>query len=284
VTNDAPEPVAHGASAIQIALPEFEGPLDLLLHLVKKHELPILDIPIAFITEKYVEYIHAMQALNLDIAGEYLLMAATLAYIKSRELVPPTPEELAAAAADADEDEFTGDPRQELIQRLLEYQKYKQAAAELGDRPVMGRNVWTRGLPAEQVAGMPSSSEAPLAEVPVFKLIEALEKVLARARVKLTHDVVVDRVSLTDKINELVDRLDREPSFAFGSCFDFVDKNDVIVNLRHQIVITFLALLEMCRLRMLRLHQPGEGEIYVTRGDVDLQAAKAGVRKEDFEG
>jgi segregation and condensation protein A len=282
-SDDAPEPVAEGANAVRIELPEFEGPLDLLLHLVKKHELEIFDIPIAFITEKYLEHIRVMHALNLDIAGEYLLMAATLAYLKSRELVPPTAEELAAeAAALAEADEEVGDPRQELIKRLLEYQKYKEAAAQLGGRPVMGRNVWTRGARAEDIAGIPSSKEAPLAEVPVFKLIEALEKVLAKARVKLTHDVVVDRISITDKINEIVDRLDKEPTFTFASCFDFLEQGEGVVNLRHQVVITFLALLEMTRLKMIKLHQPADrGEIYVARGGADLNTARASARGDD---
>ena len=282
-------PVDHNPEAgdqdqsVRFELPDFEGPLDLLLHLVKKHELDIFNVPISFITERYLAYIHTMQVLNLDIAGEYLLMAATLAYIKSRELVPPTAEELAAEAAGADDDEPVGDPRQDLIRRLLEYQKYKAAAAMLGQRPVTGRNVWTRGASAEDVACMAPSGEAPLAEVPVFKLIEALEKVLARARIKIAHDVVIDRISLTDKINELVDRLEREETFTFASCFAFVDDAEVVVNLRHQIVITFLALLEMTRLRMLRLHQPSDrGEIYVARGSADLQAAKASAHGQEF--
>jgi segregation and condensation protein A len=275
--------VSEEELSYQVALPEFEGPLDLLLHLVKKHELSIVDIPIAFITDQYLKMLDVMRSLNLDVAGEYLLMAATLAHLKSRELVPPDPAEDALLAAEEDADEL--DPRQELIRRLLEYQKYKQAASQLGARPVMGRNVWTRGMSAEQVAGLEASAEAPLAEVPVFKLIEALEKVLAKARVKMTHDVVVDRISITDKINEIVDRLAREPSFTFASCFAFVDQPEV-TNLRHQIVITFLALLEMTRLKMLRLHQPADrGEIYVARGDADVTALAAATRAdEEFRG
>ena len=177
---------------VRVALENFEGPLDLLLHLIQKHELDIFDIPVAFITEKYLEYLEHLRALNLDIAGEYLLMAATLAYIKSRQLVP-TPD----GPEDEAEEDAVGDPREELIRRLLEYQKYREAAAQLGDRPVMGRNVWGRGSPVEvaQAAG------APLAEVSVFKLIEALGRVLERARVKLAHDVMVDRISIADKIH-----------------------------------------------------------------------------------
>lgn len=116
----------------QVALDVFEGPLDLLLHLVKKHELSILDIPISFVTEKYLEYLDAMAALDIDVAGEYLLMAATLCHIKSRELLP-TPEPLEDEDGEASEDgEIEVDPRADLIRRLLEYQKYKEAAQHLG--------------------------------------------------------------------------------------------------------------------------------------------------------
>src|SRR5438067_13107880 len=117
----------------------FEGPLDLLLHLVKKHELSILDIPIAFVTEKYLEYLDAMAGLDIDIAGEYLLMAATLCHLKSRELLPtPDPDDTEAGALDGLDDGEGIDPRADLIRRLLEYQKYKEAAANLGNRPVVG--------------------------------------------------------------------------------------------------------------------------------------------------
>ena len=145
-------------------------------------------------------------------------MAATLAHLKSRELVPPDPAELAAeldadAAAEAEID-----PRQELIRRLLEYQKYKDAAHSLGGRPVTGRNVWHRGSRMEDVVGLHAlPGGAPLAEVPVFQLIESLERVLSRAKIGATHDVVVEHVSITERINELVDRLEREGTFTFES-------------------------------------------------------------------
>src|SRR4029077_18221516 len=134
------------SAGYQVALDVFEGPLDLLLHLVKKHELSILEIPIAFVTEKYLEYLDAMAALDIDVAGEYLLMAATLCHIKSRELLPPD-------ALPPDDEHPEGfedglDPRADLIARLLEYQKYKEAAGQLGQRPVIGRNVWGRGVAA----------------------------------------------------------------------------------------------------------------------------------------
>ena len=266
----------------QIELPEFEGPLDLLLHLVKKHELSILEIPIAFITDQYLKMLDVMRALNLDVAGEYLLMAATLCHLKSRELVPPDPAEQAEAAAEDDEEGL--DPRQELIKRLLEYQKYKEAAQQLGDRPVVGRNVWPRGATSEEVAGLHVlPGGAPLAEVPVFKLIESLERVLSRAKVAFTHDVVVDRMSITDKINEMVDRLDKEGTFTFESCFAFVGEGLGFENVKYQVVVTFLAILEMTRLKLVRLTQAeSSGEIYISQQGTDLKERAAQVKTEDY--
>jgi len=263
----------------KVELPEFEGPLDLLLHLVKKHELDILDIPIAFITDRYLQMLDVMRSLNLDVAGEYLLMAATLAHLKSRELVPPDPAEDAALAAEEDEDGL--DPRQELIRRLLEYQKFKDAGDKLAGRPVTGRNVWPRGASAEDVAGLHAlPGGAPLAEVPVFRLIESLERVLSRAKVTFTHDVITDRISITDKINELVDRLERDGSFSFESCFSFVDEPmQSALAVKGQVVVTFLAILEMTRLKMVRLTQADvESPIYITKAGADLKVQAEALR------
>ena len=272
-------------SAYKVELPDFEGPLDLLLHLVKKHELAIVDIPIAFITDQYLKMLDLMRYMNIDVAGEYLLMAATLCHLKSRELVPPDPSEQAALDADAD-DEDGLDPRQELIRRLLEYQKYKQAASQLGDRPVMGRNVWPRGAKAEDVAGLHVlPGGAPLAEVPVITLIESLERVLSRAKVNFTHDVLVDRLTITDKINEMIDRLEREGTFTFESCFDFVTTGvESVLTVKHQIIVTFLAILEMTRVKLVRLTQPEErGSIYISRAAEDLKAQAAQISKKSDE-
>jgi len=167
----------------QVALDVFEGPLDLLLHLVKKHELSILEIPISFVTEKYLEYLDAMAALDIDVAGEYLLMAATLCHIKSRELLPtPPPLDDDDEAALADGGDI--DPRADLVRRLLEYQKYKEAAEQLGHRPVVGRNVWSRGAPTEDAVseGIDLDAIAPLAPFPVHKLIEAFDRVMRQAK------------------------------------------------------------------------------------------------------
>jgi segregation and condensation protein A len=264
-------------SDYKINLDVFEGPLDLLLHLVKKHELDIFDISVSFITQRYLEYLELMRQLNLEVAGEYLLMAATLAHIKSRELLP-SPDPAQADGPESDEDgESEIDTRQELIRRLLEYQKYKDAAVNLGDRPVIGRNVWTRGSSSEDLLpeGEGGSAEAPLAELGVFSLLEALTDVLSRARVKLTHDVMIERLSITDRINHLVDRLETEGTFTFQSCFEFLDRDEEMgaEQVRHEVVVTFLAILEMAKLKLIRIRQPeGLIEIYVTRAVEDLRA------------
>jgi len=247
-----------------LILPEFEGPLDLLLHLVKKHELDIFNIPISFITAKYIQTLAFMQALNMDLAGEYLLMAATLAYIKSRELLPPEAQIEDPEAAP----EELGDPREALLKRLLEYQKFKRAGQELSLRPVMGRNVWSRGASAADVAAGDIISEAPLAEVPVWELIELLAKTLGRTRRRLSHEVTVDRLSLADRINELTERLSLAPRVEFVDLLrDLARKEEAGTSgspFGGQIVLTFMAVLEMARLRLLSIYQAEEmGSIYI---------------------
>lgn len=237
----------------------FEGPLDLLLHLCQKHELDILNIPIAFVTAKYLEYLAVMQLMNLDVASEYLLMAATLAHIKSKMLLPAPPP--------GQEDELTEDeldPRGALIRRLLEYQKYKQAGADLTARGLAGRDVFLRGSTIEEAVhtGLP-----PLAEIPLYSLVEAFQRVLEKSRVKLSHDIVADRISITDRIHELVDVMKARPRMTFEELFSGLQS-------RFDLVITFLALLEMTRLRMTRLHQSDAySPLYVEmRGDVEVPA------------
>lgn len=271
----------------QVALDVFEGPLDLLLHLVKKHELSILDIPIAFVTEKYLEYLDTMAAMDIDVAGEYLLMAATLCHIKSRELLP-TPE--VAEPEEEGEDgqiEAEVDPRADLIRRLLEYQKYKEAADKLGEQPVVGRNVWSRGAPTEDAVGdgVDPDAIAPLAPFPVHKLIEAFDRVMRQAKLKVSHDVVIDRLSLSQKIAELTDRLEVEGRFAFTSMFSFLKdgKPRAVEEVRHECVVTFLALLEMAKLRLIAITQrEDDEEITIERASDDLRArVEAGVARSD---
>lgn len=269
----------------QVALDVFEGPLDLLLHLVKKHELSILDIPIAFVTEKYLDYLDQMAALDIDVAGEYLLMAATLCHIKSRELLPTPELDPDEQVGESEDGELEVDPRADLIRRLLEYQKYKDAANQLGQRPVVGRNVWSRGVRLEEAVSdnVDPDAIAPLAQFPVHKLIEAFERVMQQAKVKVAHDVLIDRLSVSQKIAELTDRLEREGQFPFRSMFSFLRDSGArtIGEIKHEAVVTFLALLEMAKLRLIALAQPeGDDEIIISRAADDLrermQAAVAG--------
>ncbi|HEY1697190.1 MAG TPA: segregation/condensation protein A [Polyangiaceae bacterium] len=239
-----------GAAAWSVKLTHFEGPLDLLLHLCQKHELDILDIPISFVTEKYLEYLAVMQLMELDVAAEYLVMAATLAHIKSKMLLPAPPP----GQEDELDPEDEIDPREALIKRLLEYQKYKQAGEQLTARGVAGRDVFLRGAPVEAAAGQ---GLAPLAEIPLYSLVEAFQRVLDRSKVKLTHDIVADRISLSDRIAELSDLLGARRRLAFEEIFAGAAT-------KFDLVITFLALLEMTKLRMTRLLQTEPlGPLYV---------------------
>jgi segregation and condensation protein A len=246
----------YQSSGYNVELDVFEGPLDLLLHLVKKHELDIIDIPISFVTEKYLEYLDLMKSMDLDVAGEYLLMAATLAYIKSRELLPPTEAQIEADEAEAEEGE-EADPRQELIRRLLEYQKYKEAGEILGSRPVVGRNIWTRGAPQDEVLAdaVDQDSLAPLAPFPVTKLLDALDRLLGKAKIAVSHNVAIDRLSVSQCINVLSDRLVAEGRISLSSCFTFMHTPMTVEEARHEVVVTFLSILEMGKLGLIRVTQ-----------------------------
>ncbi|HVU01745.1 MAG TPA: segregation/condensation protein A [Polyangiaceae bacterium] len=234
-----PEVAADAARgpSYRVALPEFEGPLDLLLHLIQKHELDILNIPIGFVTEKYVEFILLMEEINIDLASEYLVMAATLAHIKSKMLLPKPPEDQDGLPEEEE------DPRADLVRRLLEYQKYKLAAEQLGGRSVTGRDVFGRGS-AEAVPEGP----APLAPTSLFKLLEAFESILKRVKQTKDHQIDFERISITDRINQLSDILREKPSVAFDDLF-------VAARTRADVIVTFLALLEMTRLRLTKITQ-----------------------------
>lgn len=251
-----------GEATYRVTLPVFEGPLDLLLHLVQKHEVPITELPISFITEKYLEYITLMKELQIDIASEYLVMAATLAHLKSKTLLPPDPTQ-----DEVSEDGELLDPREELIRRLLQYQKYKDAGEKLGAREVEGRDVFVRPpLPAS------NNEDGPLAEFSVFKLIEAFQFVLSKSKVKIQHEVTADRITITERIHELVEFMRLRHKMLFEEIFDGATT-------RFDYVITFLALLEMTRLRMTRVFQsepyaPIHIELAVT-DEEGLAAARA---------
>ncbi len=227
------------AHVYSVKLPSFEGPLDLLLHLIEEHELDVMDIPIAFVASKYVEYITLMEELNIDVASEYLVMAATLIHIKSKMLLPVVPTD------QEDEAEAELDPRAELVRRLLEYQKYKHAAEQLSSNPVLGRDVFLRGVAAPNVEGV-----APLTGLSLFKLLDAFQGVLSRAKTTVDHNIDFERFSITDRINELSDLLKTSGKVLFEQLFEGHRG-------RADLIVTFLAILEMTRLRLTRVEQEG---------------------------
>jgi len=226
---------SEGRVDLTFRLEGFEGPLDLLLHLIQKNELDIFNIPIALVTEQYLEYLQLMKVLNLDVAGEYLLMASTLLHIKSKMLLPRSSEE----------EEGEEDPRTELIRRLLEYQKYKQAALELEQRPLLDRDVFLRLMPAEPEEG----SEEERIEVNLLELLEAFRKVLERVKPEGVHEVILESISVEDKMEEILMFLKRENrSVVFHRLFPEQASRRVVI-------VTLLAILELVKMKRIRIFQ-----------------------------
>ncbi len=226
--------------------PPFEGPLDLILHLVKEHEVDLFDIPVARITESYLATLEAMRELDIDVAGEFLHMAAQLVLMKSKLLLPRT--EVAEDASGAEES--AADPRAELVRRLLEYQKYRAAGEDLGGRDLLDRTVFSRRARADRRAA-PDGPEG-LADVSVFKLIEALDRALANARPEHAHEVQTERLTINDAIARVADvlRLRRRATFE-----ELLAGSPERRNERAEVIATFLAILEMARLKLLRIFQ-----------------------------
>lgn len=237
---DAPHDFESSIPQYPVRLDNFEGPLDLLVHLIRRHEIDIYDIPIALITEQYLEYLELMQELDLDVAGEFLVMAATLIQIKARMLVP-RPEA-------ADEEEDAGDPRDALVQRLLEHEKYKAAAELLHERQTERNAQWTRpDSRVADIAGQPIEREI---EVDLFSLLQAFQAVMARARERRPLELPEELISIERRIEQLNARLSETEACGFEDLFEG-DRS------RPELVTTFLALLEMVRLKLVRLFQSG---------------------------
>jgi segregation and condensation protein A len=225
--------------AYPVKLENFEGPLDLLLHLIKQHELNIYDIPIALVTRQYLDYIDLMQEMNLDVAGEFLVMAATLIHVKSRMLLPrpdPTQE-------DPDED-----PREALVRRLLEHQKFKAAAELLHERETLRSAQWTRpDGPITEIAG---EAPEPEIEVDLFSLIAAFRTVVERSKQRPKLYLPAEQIPIEDRIEELLARLSETEACGFEDLF-------ADVQTRAGLIVTFLAMLEMIRLKLVRVFQAG---------------------------
>lgn len=237
-----------------IKIPAFEGPLDLLLHLIRENKIDIYDIPISLITRQYLEYIEVMKELNLDIAGEFLLMAATLIHIKSRMLLPVDEE------ADVMEQE---DPRYELVQRLIEYQAFKEASLALRERESEWGRIFCReaGAGAEEVTGDSQSypeaaEELDLFDISLFDLLTAFRRLLDKAPPEIMS-ITRETLTVKDRIAFITDRLERHDALRFEDLFD---GNQT----RSRLVVTFVALLEVLRLGLARAYQEKDfGTIWI---------------------
>lgn len=231
----------------RINLEAFEGPMDLLLYLIKKNDLNIYDIPIAFVTDEYLKYLNTLKELNIDFASEFLEMATELAYIKSKMLLP-------SEEAATEEEEV--DPRADLVRRLIEYQRYKEVAAALNDRTLLNRDVFTPHIPKDESK---PPEETVTIEGNAFLLLESFNKMLE----KMPKDMVkkaptVDRISVNERMLQLIDML------KYGQAVPLTDLMPGKIT-RHLVVATFLALLEMAVMKMIKIYQAGRFEVvYVT--------------------
>jgi segregation and condensation protein A len=226
--------------APRIHLPVFDGPLDLLLYLIRKDKIDIHDIPIAPITRQYMEYLDLMQQLNLDIAGEFMVMAATLIHIKSKMLVPVDPTEAAL-------DENQEDPRDALVQRLLEFQRYKEAAGVLHDKREVRAATWTR--PDTVIPTFDDAGEEML-EAGLFDLISAFKELLDRRKTLLSHEVEAEGKTIELRMQELLGILKEGESLEFLELFATLET-------KSEMIVTFLALLELIRMKLVKVYQRG---------------------------
>jgi len=220
-----------------IRLLNFEGPLDLLLHLIKKHEVNVYDIPISIITQQYLDYLDLMQELNLDVVGEFLVMAATLIHIKSRMLLP---------RPDPSQEDPAEDPREALVRRLLEHQRFKAAAELLHEKEIQRSAMWQR--PDERVADVVGEAPEPEIEVDLFSLMAAFRQVLECARQRPRVLLPPEQLPIETRIEQLLARLSETDACGFEELF-------ADVQTRGGMIVTFLALLEMIRLKMVRVYQ-----------------------------
>ena len=233
----------------QVRIENFEGPLDLLLHLIKKNEINIYDIPVAMIAQQYLAYLEAMEELNLNVAGDFLVMAATLLQIKSKMLLP--------VDETVDDDEDGPDPREELVRRLLEYKAYKEAARQLDDQEKMWHEIFWR----EQALSVEEEVEEnlPLENVSLFDLVDALKDVLERNPASRLLEIVPDNLTVRERMNLILETLEGKDSVSFAALFEGSSHRMVVV-------VTFLALLELMRLRVVRVFQAQTfGPILVSR-------------------
>ncbi len=225
--------------AIQIRLENFSGPLDLLLHLIKNHEMDIYDIRIVEITEQYLTIIEQMQQLDLDIAGEFLLMAATLVHIKSRMLLP--------VIDDISEEEE--DPRAELVRRLLEYQRYKDAAELFQQLPQLERDFFVGQFRLEST--IEEAGEDNEVAIGIYQLADAFHQLLKDRPKEIFHEVVQESLSVADYIDRISEKLSNKKRIAFREMFS-------VKFSRSELIVTFLATLELVKLHIVIIEQVGD--------------------------
>ena len=238
---DHPPDFESSLEAYPIKLSNFEGPLDLLIHLIRKNQVNVYDIPVALITEQYLAYIEVMQELSLDAASEFLVMAATLIHIKSRLLLPRPP-------AEDVEGEDAEDPREALVRRLLEHERFKAAAELLHEREAIRSAQWPRSDAA--IAELSGEDAEPELEVDLFSLIAAFNGVLERAKHRPAVYLPPEQISIESRIEVLLTRLSETEACGFEDLFGDVSG-------RADMIVTFLALLEMIRLKLVRIFQSG---------------------------
>lgn len=244
-----------------VRLTNFEGPLDLLIHLIKTNEVDVYDIPIALVSQQYLAYLDLMREINLDVAGEFLVMAATLIHIKSRMLVP-------RVEAGVESDEAEEDPRDALVQRLLDHQRFKAAAEMLHECETVRSAQWTR--PDERVEGIAGAPFERDLEVDLFSLLQAFQAVLARARDRQTTvPLPAEAVSIEARMREMLERVAKGGSCGFDELFADLSS-------RQEIIVTFLATLELIRTKLIRVLQAricGPIRIYLSEQVAEAPAA-----------
>ncbi len=231
----------------EVRLEIFEGPMDLLIHLIRKNEVDIFDIPISKITDQYLSYIEMMKSLNINLAGEFFVMAATLMHIKSRMLIP------------SDESEDEEDPRQEIVRPLIEYMKIKEVSVELLKREILERDVFHR--PLYEPDEYSEYQKEPVVEASLFQLIDAFQKIIEEKRISKGISIQIHRWSLNERIEEVLEELKRKERLRFKELF----KKDMGLSF---IIVTFLAILELINRHKIKAYQrdpDSDIEIYYSR-------------------
>jgi segregation and condensation protein A len=238
----------------KLKLEIFEGPLDLLLYLIKKNDLNVCDIPIAQVTQQYMEYIEMMQMLNLDIVGDFLVMAATLMQIKSRMLLPPDPSEVAQEE----------DPRDELVQRLMEYKQFKEIAQELREKESFRQDLFARNVDETETQRLREEAKEVYLDVSLFDLIAAFKKALNKVSNKAVYEVARDEFTVEKKIHDILHLLLEQSQILLTELFGKARS-------KMEIIVTFMAILELIRLKEIKVIQKNVfGEIEIMRNKENL--------------